>query len=330
MKEKLSAILNRPVSSIDKLFGEASYRTYYRARTTTGESYIVMAMPAGKMSVSEEITNLKTAPKELPFINVQKYLKTIGLPVPEIILFNQENRWIILEDLSDTKLADCVADASTPELIAWYKKAIDLLVEMQKKARPTPDCVAFQRTFDATLLNWEFDHFWEYYVSKGDCFANARNDKTDFIEETRKITNEILQLPTVFVHRDFQSKNLMFHNDKLYLIDFQDALLGPKPYDLVALLRDSYVDLTPHLDELIGYYCEKAGENVKNFRRAFDLQTVQRKMKDAGRFVFIDQVKKNPNFLQYIPCSIEYVKKALEKLPEYSGLLPATLRSRSQ
>lgn len=307
MKQRLEKLLGVKITSVEKLFGDASYRAYFRAKAANGETFVVMEMPEGKMSASEEITNLKTKPVEPPFLNVQKYLKKIGLPVPEVKLFSPEDRWIILEDLGDTKLADVWT-------VEWYKKAIDLLVAMQKKTKTAdPNCLAFQRSFDETLLNWEFDHFWEYQAAKG--------DRDFFVTTTRKITKELLKLPQVFVHRDFQSRNLMVKNNHLYLIDFQDALLGPKPYDLVALLRDSYVDLTQHLDTLIAYYCEQSGEDFKKFRRSFDLQTVQRKMKDAGRFVYIDKVKKNPNFLQYIPASLKYVRDALGRLSEYKGLL---------
>ena len=51
-------------------------------------------------------------------------------------------------------------------------------------------------------------------------------------------------------------------------------------------------------------------------RRAFDLQTVQRKLKDAGRFVFIERVKGNPSFLRHIPSSVRYVRQALDRLPQ--------------
>lgn len=325
MNERLSQILKEPVMETKKLFGDASYRTYYRVAAGSGKTFVLMAMPEGKMSVSEEITNLKEKPAELPYINVQKYLAGLGLPVPKIIHFSEKDRWLILEDLGDTKLWDVVANASPKERLRWYKKAIDLLIELQNKtfadlntSRMKPPgmlpCIAVLRSFDATLFNWEFDHFWEHY------FKLKSEGEKIFKKETRKITEELCELPQSFTHRDYQSRNLMVRGNQLTMLDFQDALMGPKVYDLVCLLRDSYVDLTPQLEELIHYYCEQSGEDPKEFRRAFDLQTVQRKLKDAGRFVFIDRVKKNPNFLPFIPTSMGYVKQALERLPEYSDL----------
>lgn len=315
MQDRLSHLLNQKVTDIQKLFGDASYRTYYRIKTESGMTMILMALPEGKMSVSEEITNASVKPKELSFINVQRYLKSIGLPVPQIKLFSEEDRWLILEDLGDIKFFDVIFNAGKEKILDVYKKAIDLLVVLQEKttAHPGDKCIAFHRSYDATLFDWEFDHFWEYYVQ-------VKNDEKLFKEETRKITEELCKLPQGFTHRDYQSRNLMSYKNTFYIIDFQDALLGPKVYDLVCLLRDSYIDVTPYLKTLVDYYCEKSGQDPKKIWKAFDLQTVQRKLKDTGRFVFIDRVKKNPNFLPFIPTSMSYVKQALERLPEYRAL----------
>jgi aminoglycoside/choline kinase family phosphotransferase len=107
------------------------------------------------------------------------------------------------------------------------------------------------------------------------------------------------------------------------VIDFQDALQGPRQYDLVALLRDSYVELDrPLIDEMLARYLKQFQAeggprlDAKEFVGFFDLLTVQRKLKDAGRFVFIDQVKKNPSFLVHIPSSLRYVRDALHRRPE--------------
>jgi aminoglycoside/choline kinase family phosphotransferase len=111
------------------------------------------------------------------------------------------------------------------------------------------------------------------------------------------------------------------------VIDFQDALLGPRQYDLVALLRDSYVDLPADLvDRMIARYLRalaRLGGPVLDpvaFRATFNLLTVQRKLKDAGRFVFIDRVKKNPGFLPSIPLSLRYVRDAFSRRPDLAEL----------
>jgi N-acetylmuramate 1-kinase len=76
----------------------------------------------------------------------------------------------------------------------------------------------------------------------------------------------------------------------------------------------------PLLDRLVAEHAQKAGHDAAEFRALFDLQTVQRKLKDAGRFVFIDRVKKNPSFLVHIPSSLDYVRNAFSRLPELASL----------
>jgi len=134
--------------------------------------------------------------------------------------------------------------------------------------------------------------------------------------------------PKGFTHRDYQSRNLMvLPSGEQAVIDFQDALLGPRQYDLVALLRDSYVELEPGLvDDMLRRYLDRlAAEggprlDYPPFRATFDLLTVQRKLKDAGRFVFIDRVRKNPGFLPSIPASLRYVREAFSRRPDLAQL----------
>jgi aminoglycoside/choline kinase family phosphotransferase len=328
-KEKLERLLNEKahissrVKDVLKLHGDASYRTYFRVFLEDGKTLILMQMPEGKASVSEEITNFKGVHTEPPFINVSKFLKSSGVNVAEIYHYSEKDHLMILEDLGDGLMSKVVGNAGDEVKRRWYRRAIDLLVSIQKKTRNADKskCVALQRSFDEVLLNWEFDHFLEYGVEERLKVTVPEEDRKSFTASTRLISKTISGLPYGFTHRDFQSRNILLIDSALYLIDFQDALLGPAAYDLVSLLRDSYVRLSPALvEELIGYYCGKSGKEYMSFRREFDLITCQRKLKDAGRFVFIDRVKKNPDFLKYIPASLGYVKEALERLPECAGL----------
>ncbi len=348
------------MKDVVKLHGDASYRAYYRATMADGSTFIIMQMPPGKSSASEEITNFSGRHNELPFINVDHFLASCGLPVPKIFKYDEAEKIMILEDLGDGLMFKFVANAQAAEREKYYKKAIDLLIEMQRKTTPHPlpsplkgegECVALQRSFDATLLNWEFDHFREYLIEERGSVKMEARDKELFETETRKITEEILKIPYCFTHRDFQSRNLIVRGDgSLALIDFQDALMGPQVYDLVALLRDSYVELKwGMVERLIGYYNSNVAQDfspadrigrasatptsadrkdlrykvagLKSCATNFHLVTLQRKMKDAGRFVYIDRVKKNPNFMQYIPTTLGYVKNAFERTGDAGELL---------
>lgn len=321
-----SAGLGLPaVQSITKLMGDASARQYFRVGFADGTTQILMLMPAGTASASEEISNFRGTLPEPPFVQIARVLSACGLPVPRIAHIHLPERWIVLEDLGDQLLATVVAAHGGRDRLAWYQRAIDLLVRLQQQTAgiDPATCVAFQRTFDAALLRWEFDHFWDYaLMARGK--APSTEVRQRFERETGAITQAITDMPSGFTHRDFQSRNLMLRDGTLVMIDFQDALVGAYVYDLVALLRDSYVELpATELDQLVGYYAQATGRDAQAVRLDFDLVTVQRKMKDAGRFVYIDQVKGNPGFLPFIPASLRYVKAALERLPQHVHLLEA-------
>ncbi len=105
---------------------------------------------------------------------------------------------------------------------------------------------------------------------------------------------------------------------RLVWIDFQDALLGPRVYDLVALLNDSYQEFDrPFVEARLAEYAKAAGLDPAHagaLLGEFDLVTVQRKLKDAGRFVFIDRAKHNPSFLKFVTPTIHKVNAALGRL----------------
>lgn len=314
---RFKKLVDAPIASVTKLHGEASYRVYYRLQTQDGESYIVMQLPEGKASASEEITNFSDKMTELPFQNVQRFLKVNDIPVPDIVTYDPELHLMLLEDCGDELLFHKVDKADDAQRLKWYGKAVELLCAIQKNCSSAraPDCVALRRSFDATLLNWEFDHFAEYGVEARRNEKLPEKVRKEFHRLTHRLTNQIMELPYGFVHRDYQSRNLLVRNNHLVVIDFQDALRGPFVYDLVALTRDSYVQLSDAvIEKLTTQFAACRGMTVSEVRRAHDLVTVQRKLKDAGRFVYIDRVKKNPNYLQFIPASLGYVKNALERV----------------
>ena len=310
-----------------RLHGDASNRIYYRVLLDGQRSLIVMQLPPGKQSASEEITNLNEKADELPFINIARSLKKKVLPVPEIHYHDKENRLLILEDLGDVTFEKHIQHTSLQEKESWYERAIRLLVLLQEKGQDIdPDCIAYRRFYDATLLNWEFDHFLEYGIEARSGQKISPEDRKKIQQGTNFITFALLQLPQVLVHRDFQSRNLMMTHEHLRLLDFQDALMGPLPYDLVALLRDSYIELPKEMvTRLIDFYLKTQTSTTQKlkpefFHKMFDWMTIQRKLKDAGRFVYIDKIKGNPSFLKSIPASLRYVKTAFERQPELKNL----------
>ncbi|HEY6476584.1 MAG TPA: phosphotransferase [Polyangia bacterium] len=315
--------------SVQTMAGDASTRRYHRVRIDGGRphSVVVMELPDEPMK-SDEATAPGLGPPELPFLNIQRYLAAGGYPVPRVYRADLPRGLVALEDLGDRTFESAVKDASASERGRYYRAAIAQIVALQRLGDrgSDPGCVAFSRRFDESLLRWELEHFKEWYLEA------ERGVKLD-ARETEALgaafdwlASELAAAPTTLVHRDFQSRNLMVLGDvspELKVIDFQDALLGTRAYDLVALLRDSYVVLTTdEVDSLVGEFVTQAGvADPRAFRRQFLLQTLQRKLKDVGRFVFIDRVRKNPSFLRWIPSTVGYLRAAVGTAPSELGAL---------
>jgi len=333
LEPSLHAVWGEVPSDLDvlKLKGDASTRSYYRVASPTSEpaSLIVMRLPADALK-SDELGGAQ-APTELPFLNVQRHLRARGVAVPEVLVSDLARGVVLLEDLGDETFEARLAGSPRSDWLGLYRQAIDVMVAMHREAaESSPDCIAYGRAFDRTLLRWELEHFREWGLDALD-LALSPSDQQIFAQACDALVEEILALPQGFVHRDFQSRNLMWapkHRARaggeaggLVVIDFQDALLGPAVYDLVALLCDSYVDLTEDEQrELVAYAAAQRGEAAEQLERAFWLVAVQRKLKDAGRFVFIDQVRGNPGFLPWYAPSLRYVGRALARLPQLGSL----------
>jgi N-acetylmuramate 1-kinase len=104
--------------------------------------------------------------------------------------------------------------------------------------------------------------------------------------------------------------------------------MGPDTYDLVSLLRDSYVDLdSRHVEELIAYFLAlKHGPDgvsalqAAEFRRRFDLMALQRNFKALGTFGYQTVARGNTVYIQYIPRTLNYVRSNLTKYPRFGRL----------
>lgn len=320
-----------PVLECDRLKGDASNRTYFRIRLPDGHrppTLILMELAEPEaFKRSEEAVSSADAPvTELPFLNIQRYFRARGLGVPEMYYYDREGGRLVLEDLGDCTLWDAVAGAPPERVDALYRQAIDALVALQAP-EPSPDparCLAFGRRFDRALLLWELDHFLEYGIEARRNAAVPDPAREAIRTSFGRLADELAAADSCLVHRDYHSRNLMLADGRLRLIDFQDALVGPRSYDLASLLRDSYVTLGEDLiDRLIAYYLAglpSPRPDARAFRRLFDLTSLQRNLKAAGRFVYIEKVKGRPTHLPYVAPTLRAVRRNLGKYPDLAEL----------
>lgn len=297
----------------------ASTRRYARARFGD-RSEVVMLLPDADTAPDEAGATRVERVADEPFVVAQRWLDGAGIRVPAVYDIDEDERALWLEDVGDTDF-DAWVSRDDGNRLAAYRHAVALLVRWQQRVgdpSKAPSAVR-ERCFDRDILRWELDHYVQWRVEAQLERSLSTATRTALAHEFDALADALSRVPIRVMHRDMQSHNLMVGDDgELVVLDFQDAMCGPVVYDAVALLRDSYVVLSAsELDELVAAWADGVSSVVdapeERLVAWFHLQTVQRKLKDAGRFVFIDRVRGNPSFLRYIDDSLGYVRAALAR-----------------
>ena len=295
------------------LTGDASDRRYYRVLIKDSTA-IVLALHAGPIDYAT-----------MPFVSVAHLFAEVPLPVPRILHHSDPLGILGLEDLGDVTLQAHLGAADPAEHAALYRQAVGFIARLQLRGEVlrSNEYPPYRSAFDVDKLTWELEFFVKNYLLayKGAAPTDAERDALR--QEWSFIVEELADERRVLCHRDYHSRNLMLHDGSLYIIDFQDARMGPDTYDLVSLLRDSYVDLTPpQVDGLIAYFLAHRDEapDEDEFRRRFDLMALQRNLKALGTFGYMTTSRNNTVYIQYIPRTVAYVKANLAKYPRFERL----------
>ena len=306
--------LSEQTLKVVPLTGDASDRRYFRVLLKDAKP-VVLALHAGPIDYAA-----------MPFVAVAKLLSEVPVPVPAILHHSDPLGVIGLEDLGDVTLQAHLGAATATEHDALYRQAVDFIARMQERgeALRSDAYPPYRIAFDVEKLTWELEFFVKHYLLAYKGAAPTESERAALREEWSAIVDELAAERRVLCHRDYHSRNLMLHGDSLYIIDFQDARMGPDTYDLASLLRDAYVDLNPQqVDGLIAFFlAHKSGDRhpADEFRRRFDLMALQRNLKALGTFGYMTTSRNNTVYIQYIPRTLAYVKANLAKYPRFARL----------
>jgi N-acetylmuramate 1-kinase len=299
-------------SKVVALTGDASTRRYFRVIPSDGPS-IVLALHEGPIEFAT-----------LPFVSVARLLARMPLPVPNILGHAEGLGVLALEDLGDVTLQSHVGTGTPSKHEALYREAVTFIGVLQHRGAEllTPSDLPSQLAFDVEKLTWEMDYFVKHFVEGYRGALLTSPERSALSREWAVIVEELASEPRLLCHRDYHSRNLMVHDGQLYMIDFQDARMGPDTYDLASLLRDSYVDITEvELERFIAHFLAvKGGVDPVEFRRRFDLMALQRNLKALGTFGFQAAARRNPIYIQYIPRTLRYVSDNLGKYSRFGRL----------
>jgi hypothetical protein len=310
------ANLQAPRALVLPLTGDASDRRYFRVQPRGGGSF-VLALHAAPFSFDA-----------LPFVNVAGLLGRVPVPIPAILGHAEDLGILELQDLGDVTLQAHLGSAPVSEHTALYREAIRLVAAIQRRGRElaSDQFIPYGIAFDVPKLTWEMDFFLKHFVVAYRGAEITPADREALATEFGALVAELAAEERVLCHRDYHSRNLMWRDGRLFIIDFQDARMGPDTYDLVSLLRDSYVDISEDaLADYIAYFLAlrggppSAGDAVE-FRRRFDLMALQRNLKALGTFGYQTATRRNPVYIQYIPRTLNSARTNLAKYPRFAAL----------
>ncbi|MDY6934057.1 MAG: phosphotransferase [Spirochaetota bacterium] len=297
---------------IEKLDGDASTREYFR---------IISPNKTCILCIDSSLKNIPLG--EYPYIAIHDIFRRRDIPVPEVYSLDNINGLLLIEDLGEGILEAIYSDLSDCEIHRIYQKLIDIIVEIQL-TEGDDRCVPFNLSFDIDKLMFEFNffikhaliHYFQADISKGE----LEKLNSEFFK-----ISEILYIPGWFVlnHRDFHSRNIIIHQSKPFVIDFQDARMGLPQYDVVSLLRDSYLVLDNGLVETLKRHhytsLNKRGYNMMTpdeYEYYFDILAFQRNVKAIGSFAYQVASLHNKRYEKYIAPTLKYLWKYNETRKE--------------
>lgn len=299
-------------SRVTPLTPDASDRRYYRVLPPQGPSAVLALHTAA------------FAPGSLPFSTVSALFAAMPLPVPRVRHEAADLGILILDDLGDVTLQAHTESAPDTRHLALYERAVDHLAVLQRRGADLADgrLLPYTLAFDLEKLMWEMDFFITNFLEGFRGLTIAAPARTALREELQAICGALAAEPRVLCHRDYHSRNLMVADGDLFIIDFQDARMGPNTYDLVSLLRDSYVDMPAGMfDHLTMRFRAAVGDAEDGtFAARFDLMGVQRNLKALGTFGYQAVSRANPAYAQYVPRTLGYVRHAFARQPRFARL----------
>jgi aminoglycoside/choline kinase family phosphotransferase len=297
--------------SAAQLPGDASVRVYYRITAGDGNRHMLTWYP---VEVRHDLPRVLSAYRAAS--------KHAYLPK----LMEHGDAVMLQQDVGDQTLFDLL-HRDREEGVLWYRKAVTLLAYFQKAG-----ALDINPPFTGDFFFNEMEMSREFYVEKlMDVSAAAAADLKPWL---RRLADNISRHPYVLCHRDYHGQNIHIFNDKLYLIDYQDLRMGPDTYDLASLLRDRGVArlLGEETElELVDYYAEwrvhglpartelQHGERRSMRRRYFET-LLQRSIKILGTFSKQPLTRGRMWYLDFIPPTLESIRRCIDELPEYGSL----------
>ena len=303
--------------TLSTLAGDGSARLFQRLKhRETGQSYIFMHNPPQNDFLKKE---------NLAYLKIGNHMLEKHLPLPRILKYDLNKGFFILEDMGDWTLQD--ESLKNDKRVIIYENVIEILLKLQIDGKENFDTGWCCQTpfYDSSLMRekeaWYFrDSFLRDYIQMETDIAKLDESFEHIISMAEKADKSYL------LHRDFQSRNIMYRKKGIAILDWQGARLGPLAYDFASLLFDPYVALSA--DErilLTGIYIsllkDTGNDAVESFKRYFPYIALMRNLQVLGAYSFLSLKQGKTYFEKYIPIALKSLRYLLDETAD-PALLP--------
>jgi aminoglycoside/choline kinase family phosphotransferase len=312
LRALVRAGLGAEVAGFEPIAGQIGLRRFLRLRLSPRPG--APATLVARIEAAEDPASRPAgvAP-EPPLEPVRRLLERHGLPVPARYGGDSAAGIELLEDAGARSLAAAVESAGAATRVALYREVVALVPRLQRIAPPQPGVAAFERRRGAEQIAYKATRFLEWSLPERGRPASpseAQSVRAAF----DRIQEAVAQAPLRLAHRDLQGSNVhVLEGRRVMLLDLQGAWLAPPEYDLVCLLRDSYVELPEseieqHLSEVRPQLPDAPA--AEDFSRRFDLLTLSRKGKDHALFHFVARTRGDSRYLRFVPATVRHLRRA--------------------
>ncbi len=310
------------------LTGDSSFRAYERLVTTDGRPFVLMDSP---MRSNGPVIRDKKPYSQLvhlaedvrPFIAIGRYLTQTGLSAPEIYETDLEQGILLIEDLG----SEGVIGTDGKPIAERYTQAVLCLAAFQRLPPPSELPVAAGATykiphFDRVTLKYEVELLLDWYLPWKRGRKVSDDERRDYLAIWDGLLDQLDSTEKNLVLRDYHSPNLLWlgkrtGNDRVGIIDFQDAVIGPTSYDVVSLTQDARVTVErPLMDNLLNtYMAARAAQGAfdrEAFMQSFAILSAQRACRLNGLWVRLNERDNMPSYMNHMARTLWHLQVAFE------------------
>ena len=294
------------MKNLKKIKGDASFRNFFRKKEDQFSSIIVYAK-------KEKFKNL------LVYDAINKILNNQKILAPRLYSENYSENYIEIQDFGNQTIFDVLKKKKKKDIFILFKKIIKLLHQIQsikvKKIKNFKNKDYKIPLYHKKILMKEANLFCDWYLKKSYLNISKEKFSKDFKKIIKKLLSNLTLKNNVFVHRDFHVSNLMLVNNRIGVIDSQDALIGNKAYDLASLIDDVRFKTSKSLKrKIFDFYLKKQSKlQISKFRNDFEIISVLRNLKIIGIFTRLALRDRKRKYLKLIPYTWKLINMRIDE-----------------